>query len=717
MEYLFNQEMFDDLIYKSEYGKEDILKEEFIKALNGFKTEIKFLSHLYNKQLCKDDFENIDIGTNYSNFNLVRKRIKDKSLIQVIRTEGKKEYFIINHLGKEYLKTYFEKEFLSVNPYVLENVKSSRKQNNKLKLDKDEHMKEMISEVFQFVSESPDLQRAILKGAFEFDINEILENNPVVGEALIENFAETIELFRLVIKEEMFDDSEYYDLIKDNIKIKGLETIKTQNYKISTIPKETKEFISVKGMLCKKNSHIREEVFNMFYLCTNESCEFSKEEIKTPGISLKVCPRCKSHVECVRETRKACLNLEVADLESENNIKVKVYDKLKDEFMKVKVGDELVLFGHIEYLKCKNKNMDFEDKHNYERVFILNSFYQSNEVSVLKKEDFEEMEALLTKLKKEGKTPRDFILEPFEGQFPYPKELDTFMLLPQVQKYTLEEDICHPLLIGSSGCGKSTYKRTLDKVFPKAQTIELKQLSEAKFYGGIKNDKVTDIGLCMKFRGGSLTLDECDKDKESYDKGPHMLNEVLGQQTATKEKIGVSIKIDNTNLRVCGIMNPDPQKKKDAMAWALQVFHESTINRFFLINFDHFMKPELEDMINENSVKGGLLKVNGFDLEIRKKLILYLRESKIDISEIIDDLILFQKNFKNVPLKYPESTTRNLRNLKNIIIAICRLNGESFAKKEHLVEAINLLVWTLKTKGENLENFLFNNEKAEEIDL
>ena len=455
----------------------------------------------------------------------------------------------------------------------------------------------------------------------------------------------------------------------------------------------------------------------MFYLCSNESCEYSEAEIKTPGYPIRCCPRCKSHVECVSEKRKACLNMELADLETENNIRVKAYDKMKDEFMNVRVGDELVLFGHIENLKCKSKNADVEEKVNYTRVFILNSFYQSSEISVLKKEDRDEMESLLLKLKKKNETPKDFLLEPFQGQFPYPKELDTFMLIPQVQKYNIEVDLCLPLLIGSSGCGKSTYAKTLNKIFPKAHSIELKQLSEAKFYGGIKNDKVTDLGVCMKQRGGSLIIDECDKDEDSYFKGSHMLNEVLGSQTATKEKIGVSIKIENTNIRIAGIMNPDPEKKLDAMGWALKQFHESTVNRFFLINFDYFMNEKTEDQINRNYFEGGLIKVNDYDLETRKKLILYLREMKIDTSEILEDLIVFQKNFKKVPLNYPESTTRNLRNLKNIVIGLCRLKGESFAKKEHLQEAIDLLIWTLKTKGENLEGFLHNNQKAEEINV
>ena len=226
---------------------------------------------------------------------------------------------------------------------------------------------------------------------------------------------------------------------------------------------------------------------------------------------------------------------------------------------------------------------------------------------------------------------------------------------------------------------------------------------------------MTDIGIVMKLRGGSLILDECDKDEDSYLKGSHMLNEVLGSQTATKEKIGVSIKIQNTNIRICGIMNPDPTKKLNAIEWACKNFHESTINRFFLINFDYFMNKEIENKIDRNAIEGNLIKVNNFDLEIRKKLILYLREIKVDTNEIIEDLVLFQKNFKKLPLLYPESTTRNIRNLKNMVVAICRLEGKNKADKTDLKKAINILVWTLKTKGEDLSMLL--EEKVEKVEI
>jgi len=85
----------------------------------------------------------------------------------------------------------------------------------------------------------------------------------------------------------------------------------------------------------------------------------------------------------------------------------------------------------------------------------------------------------------------------------------------------------------------------------------------------------------------------------------------------------------------------------------------------------------------------------------------------VDTTNIIEDLVLFQKNFKKLPLLFPESTTRNISNLKNMVVAVCRLEGKNKANKEDLKKAINILVWTLKTKGEDLSMLL--EEKVEEI--
>lgn len=709
-----NNRLFEDFIYDSRYGKEDILREEYNKFFLNCKTEVKFLSFLYEKELCKDDFIGIDIGTSFNNFNLVRKRAKDKNFIQVSKLEGKKEYFVISNIGKEYLKNFYEKEFISINNYILENFKSYKKEKNKLNNDSDEHLKQLILEVFNYLKNKPDIHRAILKGSFEFDINEIMETNILVGEALIENFEETIEIFKDALEDFLYDDKEYFETIKDNIKFKGLETIKSQNYLIHTLPKQNKEFLCFKGVLSKKESKIKDEIFSLHYLCTNSSCIYSDDKIKTPTL-LSTCPKCKSAVEQVDEIIKSCLNLEISDLETESSIRVKVYDKLKDEFQYVRVGEELTLFGNINLLMNKNKNNDVQDKMSYERVFILNNFFQNSNISTLKAKDLEDIERKLLEIKNKNLTIKEYLLRPFKGQFPYPDELNDFMLLPQVLKYTQAEDIVHPLLIGSSGCGKSTYIKTMSKIFPRTQDIELKQVSEAKFYGGVRNDKMTDLGLVMKLRGGFLILDESDKDEASFWKGSNMLNEVLGSQTATKEKIGVSIRIPCTNLRICAIMNPDPQRKLNTVEWACKVFHESTINRFFLIDFDYFMTKAMENKIDRNAIEGNLLKVNDYDLEIRKKIILYLRELPIDTSEVIEELVLFQKEFKKMPLLFPESTTRNIRNLKNIVIGICRLKGISKATNIELKEAIHLLVWTLKTKGEDLSPLLSQEVEVSEV--
>ncbi|MFW5895731.1 MAG: hypothetical protein ACOCT9_03195 [archaeon] len=702
-----NEKCFEDLVYSSEYGDKEIVKEEFGAALKKFKSETRFLQFIYSRELCKEDFENINLGFKYSNFDTYRKRLKDKNLIRVSRLEDKKEYLVLTNIGIETLKKYIKTDFIDVNDYVLENIREHRKQKEEISLDKEKNLNILIKEVFSLLNNKPNIQRAIQKGGFEFDLDEIGKLNPIVLDNILENFEETLELFKNSIEEYLsIEDKNMFHKIRDNIKFNKLDNYKTQIYRIHKIPKQNKEFIAVKGLLTKKNSKLKDEVYNIFYMCSNPTCEYNQDYIRTGGQEIKACPKCKSPVEEMYKEMKSCLNLELSDLETESSINVKAYDSIKDELNKVKVGEEITIYGHINYIKDKSYTKELEDKSAYDRVLVVNNFYENNNADSLREEDKKEVEDVFRRINDTGKTIEEYLLEPFEGQFPYPNELNRMILIPQFQKYSEAEDIIHTLLVGSSGCGKSTYIRNLCKIFPKSHQIEMKQLSEAKFYGGVKNDKITDLGICMKQKEGTLVLDEVDKDEDSYYKGSHMLNEVLGSQTATKEKVGVSIKLTNINLRVIGIMNPDPEKILDTMKWVNKNFHDSTVNRFFIINLDYFFNNEIENQIDKNYFEGNLKKIDEYRLEERKKVILYLRNIDVDCSDIIDDMVNFQKGFKKLPLNYFESTTRNIRHLKNIVIGTCKLKGKKKAEFEDLEEAKNLLTWTLKTKGEDLTSFL-----------
>lgn len=695
--------VFDSFIYNSTYGKEEILREEFEKAFTVFTNENKFLVYLYGNSFTKNDFESLNPLFKMTTFNSMRKRLKDKGLIYQTGAIENQEVLSLTTQGEEYLKEFLNKEFIKVNPYIIENIRTFKQLNSNIS-DKDKYLRDIIHKVFSYLDQKPDIHRAIQKGCFEFDINEISMHSPELLEALLDNFEETHSLFSECLGEFICDD-DYFNLIKDNIKFKGLETIKKQNFQIHTIPTKTKEFICIKGVLSKKESKIKDEVVTFHYKCLNFDCSFNNG-FKL-GVPVKKCPKCDNDkIMEVDKTLKSCLNMEIADLDTESSIRVKAYTKLKDEMQYIKVGDEVTLSGYVILVENKSSNNDLKEKVSFERVFIVNNYLQNSNIINLRTSDIEEVQKKLIELQEKDKTPFDFLVSPFKKQFPYPKELDYFTLIPQVLKKDVVEDTIHNLFIGSSGCGKSTYLQYMSKIFPKSQQIELKQISEAKFYGGVKNDKMTEVGLVMKLRGGTLIADECDKDEDSFFKASHMLNEVLGSQTATKEKIGVSIKIDNTNLRFYGIMNPDPTKKLDCMEWCFKKFHESTINRLFVINFDYFVNEETSNYIDKNSIKGNLHKVLNENLEIRKKMILYLRNIEVNCDDILDPLFEFQKSFKKIPLNYGESTARNIRNLKNIIIGLCRLQGKNKATMEDLKQSINLISWALTSKGENMEQYL-----------
>jgi len=694
----------EDYMYNERLGDLEFIKKEFYKNYNLFNAKSEILLQLYDNNLSTEDLKEINFNFSIKGLSKIKSDLKQDNYIIVSNKEGKKEYYTISEEGIQYLKQYITKEFINKNNYILENIRLNRKDKINSKKDSPEFTKERIQNVMELLDSRNSIEDFINNGFFVFDILEILELDIELGEYIINNFSEAYKVFKICLKDSIPEISKVKDNF-ENIKFINIDKIITQQYKISDIPKKTDEFINTKGILLKRNPQIREEVTKFYYLCDNPSCPFNEEKL-TATSKIKACPKCKSSLDLIDRKIKKVIDLEIKDSENDTSLKIKAYDNLINEVCNLKIGEEISVNGSINLLEMKNQN---SNEVFLNRQMILNNLKSSANSVYLTKEEEDEVKKQLDYLDKNNISYKDYLLDYIYQLYPYhPKELFDLYLLPQLLKHdVLGEDIIHILSIGSPNTYKTSFLKFLSEIFPKQKNIQFRQLSVDKFYGGVKADGLTDVGIAMTQRNGSLIIDEIDKDPDGYEKSSNMLNQVMTEQEASKERVGASIHLKNVDMRIYGVMNHNNRYKSEGktIQWIHKNMHESTLTRFFLIDFDGFINNKIKENIIEKMATNNSKILKDYDFEIRKKIIIYLRKQEVNLEPIKEDISTFLKTIFKAFQNY-EHLTRNIQQVKNIIIGLCRLKGIEEATKEEFEEAVKLIKWTYETQGLDLFNNL-----------
>ena len=699
-------DFFKKEIYKQELGELDEIEKDFYIYYKNFTAKVQILFQLYNRSLSAEQLKEINFSFSVSGISKFKNDLKNEDLIEVSSKEGKKEYITLNFKGIDFLKNYIFREFVNKSNYILNNIRLNRNSKIKKQQENPEFTKQKVIEVMNLLETKNNVEDFVRNGFFVFDLLEILEVDIELGEYIISNFNEAYSLFKSCLKEKIPEISKYKDNC-ENIKFINLDKIRTQQYNISSIPKKSNEFINTKGILLKRNPQIKEEVTRLYYLCTNPSCPFSEENLKVSGGKIKSCPKCKSSVDLIDRKIKRFVDLEIKDTENDTSIKVKGYDNLIEEVCNLKIGEEISVNGNIELMEIKNQNTN---EIILNRLFILNNFKSSANSVYLNKEEEEEVIKKLEELKSNNISIKDYLLDYMYELYPYhPREVFDLYLLPQVLKFDLRnEDIIHILAIGSPNTYKTSFLKYMSNIFPKPKEVLFRQLSVDKFYGGVKADGLTDVGIAMTQRGGTLIIDEIDKDPDSYDKSSNMLNQVMSDQEASKERVGASIHLKNINLRVYGVMNHNLKYKESSdkvIQWINKNIHDSTLTRFFLIDFDYFITDEAKkDVINKMSSNNHKV-ISNEEYEMKKNIIIHLRKKEIDLSNIQEDIKTFLYAVFN-SFKDKEHLTRNVQQIKNLVIGICRLKGIDIATKQELEEAKELINFTYKSQGLTFDKYL-----------
>lgn len=702
-----------NLIYLDKMGDIKEVKKDFILFYEANTSlNFKILTFFHTKELCAYDLENHNESINFDTIKKTIQRLSKDGYIKESKLVDRKKYYVISENGIIYLKNYLNKEFVNKSDYIINNIRINRSHKVKEDQQQKEFTKNKIIEVMNLLESKNQVEDFVRNGFFTFDLLEILEVDLELGEYIISDFTNAYSLFKQCLRDRISEISKYKENI-ENIKFINLDKIRTQQYNISSIPKKSHEFINTKGILLKRNPQIREEVTKMYYLCTNPSCPHSEDKIKSIGAKLKTCPKCKSPVDLVDRKIKRFVDLEIKDTENDTSIKIKAYDNLIEEVCNLKIGEEISVNGYITTLETQNTTTK---EIILNRVFILNNFKSSANSVYLNNEEEEEVIKKIEELKNNNISIKDYLLDYMKELYPYhPQEVFDLYLIPQILKFDLRnEDIIHVLSIGSPNTYKTSFLKYMSNIFPKPKEVLFRQLSVDKFYGGVKADGLTDVGIAMTQRGGSLIIDEIDKDPDSYDKSSNMLNQVMSDQEASKERVGASIYLKNVNIRIYGVMNHNLKYKESSeriIQWINKNIHDSTLTRFFLIDFDSFVKEEAKkDVIDKMSSNNHKI-ISEEEYEMKKNIIIHLRKKEIDLSLIQEEIRTFLYAIFN-SFKDKEHLTRNVQQVKNLVIGICRLKGVDTATMEELEEAKKLINFTYQSQGICLDKFVKNLEMS-----
>ena len=719
-----NIEELVNMFYLEKMGKYNEILKDFNTYYNSnISSHFKILTYFIDEELSVYDFENIDLNVKFDTIKKTVQRLSKDNLISEVRLHNKTKYYRINESGKEYIKNHINKDFIEKSNYIINNIRINRNHKIKEAQESPEFSKERVMEVMELLDSRDNIEQFVRDGFFVFDLMEILEIDTELGEFIISDFTSAYSLFKTCLKDKIPEISKYKDNC-ENIKFINLDKIKTQQYNIASIPKKSNEFINTKGILLKRNTQIKEEVTKLYYLCTNPSCPFSEENLKVSGGKIKSCPKCKSSVDLVDRKIKRFVDLEIKDIDNDTSLKVKAYDNLIEGVCNLKIGEEISVNGFIKLIETKNQSTN---EVILNRMMILNNFKSSSNSVYLNKEEEEEVVKKLEELKNNNILIKDYLLEHMRVLYPFhPQNILDLYLIPQILKYdSLNENIIHILGIGGPNTYKTSFLKYFSYIFPKPKQLLFSLLSVDKFYGGVKADGLTDVGLAMTQRGGSLIIDEIDKDTDSYEKSSNMLNQVMSDQEANKERVGASIHLKNINLRIYGLMNHHIKYKdspEKIIQWINKNIHDSTLTRFFLINYDYFITREVKNNINKKLSINNNLDLSKENFDMKKNIIIYLRNKLIDLSQIEKKINEFLEIISN-SFEDQEHLTRNIQQIRDIIVGICRLKGIDIATEQELEEAKELILYTYKTQGLTFDKYLkilnetVNNKNQEDLKI
>jgi len=379
------------------------------------------------------------------------------------------------------------------------------------------------------------------------DMNELLNFNPDLVSLFIEEPYKQYKLILNILKK--FKENEN----NPDFQLRINNVDKYSKINLSHIRSDDiGKLVSVKGMLKRKSSNLI-KIFSIDYLCINPNCNYSEIKLTLKQYddkkrTLKVCPKCKSGVELIKENKIDYLQIYLEELseDMENSAMlpeaklIEIYGNLTtpnfiNQFL---VGSKIEIIGIIKEKTKHNQKGETTIRTAY--IEALNIISMDDdifnvEITEQDKTDFIELskkENILSILKNSiapNIAGRDKIKEA------------TLLYIVGGTKKENGKDLIHILTIGNASLGKSVMLRRLKELLPRTVYVSAENSSAVGLVGAAVKDTFTgawtlEAGAMPLANNGYFLLDEFDKIKKE---DSTKLNEALEHQEAHINKAGI----------------------------------------------------------------------------------------------------------------------------------------------------------------------------------
>jgi DNA replicative helicase MCM subunit Mcm2 (Cdc46/Mcm family) len=534
------------------------------------------------------------------------------------------------------------------------------------------------------------------------DLKKLAEFDYELVEYIYSNVKESMKIIIVYFKDQ-------YPLIKSlNVyDIKFLNAHTSEFNPISRINREYKGMIFTKGLITSKKEMIKSKIMLIEYLCTNSSCRYAQESIKTDLVGLKTCPMCKSPVEIMKEYKINMLETKITDVDSGISFPIYVHGDIASEFSYLGLGDEIEVVGHLEPKMVEIGGKEPKNNQVIEMVIVISSFSKTDYVHELCKEDNHEVELILSRYKE----PKEFLMIPFDDYIENDKIKELF-LLQQMTKHDeiLREAPVNIAMMGEPGIGKNELIKICEEYFPNCDTVAGADITDAGFKGTVNRETgIKEIGLAKKCQNGTIFFNEFDKFVKSNMNGKkgasQLLNTSITEQEIRLNKAGIRMRMKNLDLRHNIFFNPLDEKiieTKSLYDQMSAILDKSLLSRMLpvYIGKDNARSKKVFQLMLQNKKRN-----TDFNVHIYKLVIKYLRAKPIFITAKAEEHLT--KIFNNL-LERDVYGVISIERIGKMLIqlskAICRLRNHNECLPSHIKEAYDIYLHCLKTVGITLEN-------------
>jgi DNA replicative helicase MCM subunit Mcm2 (Cdc46/Mcm family) len=534
------------------------------------------------------------------------------------------------------------------------------------------------------------------------DLKRLAEMDYKLVEFIYEEMEQSINYILVYFKEQ-------YPEIKDftEYSIRFINPHPSEFRNISRVNREYKGLVFTKGLITSKKEMIKSKIMKVEYLCTNSSCRYANDLLKTSKVGLKTCPMCKSPIEPVKMHKINMLETKITDVDSGISFPIYVHGDMASEFSYLGLGDEIEIIGHLESKMVEIGGKEPKNEQVIEMVVVVSSYLKTDYVHELSKEDNHEVELILSRYKE----PKEFLMIPFDDYIENDKIKELF-LLQQMTKHDeiLREAPVNIAMMGEPGIGKNELIKICEEYFPNCDTVAGADITDAGFKGTVNRETgIKEIGLAKKCQNGTIFFNEFDKFVKSNMNGKkgasQLLNTSITEQEIRLNKAGIRMRMKNLDLRHNIFFNPLDEKiieTKSLYDQMSAILDKSLLSRMLpvYIGKDNARSKKVFQLMLQNKKRS-----NDFNVHSYKLVIKYLRAKPIFITAKAEEHLT--KIFNNL-LERDVYGVISIERIGKMLIqlskAICRLRNQNECLPSHIKEAYDIYLHCLKTVGITLEN-------------